>query len=324
MILLGSGFFIILLVTFGIVAVLTSPSAGDKVIRQRLAAVTADRSANGTVSMEASELLRKEETGRFGWLDTILEHHLSLKKFRRYIMQSGVKTTVSGIAVQTLVMAVIGLLGSMIVYPQLLAEIGAPAVMALLPFARVVWARSRRVKSFDKALPQAVDIMARALRAGHSTASALEMVAQSSPEPACSEFSEVFRQQNFGMPMREALMQMLDRVPSQDLRVVATAIIVQRETGGNLVEILDRTVYIIRERQRIQGEIRTQTAQGRMTGWILSALPLIMLLLINFVDPGYSKVLFTNPTGHILIYIGLALIALGTFFINKIVNSIEV
>jgi len=119
-------------------------------------------------------------------------------------------------------------------------------------------------------------------------------------------------------------MQMVDRVPSQDLRVLVTAILVQRETGGNLVEILDRTVTVIRERQRIHGEIRVQTAQGRLTGWILTALPVVMLVLINLTDPGYSKILFTDPTGRKLIYVGIAFIALGAFFIRKIINSIEV
>jgi tight adherence protein B len=166
--------------------------------------------------------------------------------------------------------------------------------------------------------------MARALRAGHSVSGSIEICAQGTPEPAGAEFAEVFRQQNFGLPLRDAFMQMLDRVPSQDLRVLVTAILVQRETGGNLVEILDRTVNVIRERQRIYGEIRVQTAQGRLTGWILTALPVVMLVLINLVDPGYSKILFTDPTGRKMIYIGICLIALGAFFIRQIINSIEV
>lgn len=155
-------------------------------------------------------------------------------------------------------------------------------------------------------------------------AAAIEMVSQDSVQPVASEFGEVFKQQNFGLPLREALMQMLDRVPSQDLRVLVTAILVQRETGGNLVEILDRTVFIIRERLRIQGEIRIQTAQGRMTGWILSALPVLMLLVINVLNPGYSRILLTNPIGQKLIYIGVGLIVIGTIVINRIVNGIEV
>lgn len=324
MLLLGVGFFGILLLTFGLVVVVTNPSNTDKIIQQRLAAIATPSSGGSPAALEASQLLRKQETGSFGWLEHLLEQYASVKNFRQYVSQSGLKTTVASVLVQSVIFAVIGLLGSLVLLPILAVEIGAPLVLGVLPLMRVSWARSRRIRTFDSALPQTIDMMARALRAGHSTASALELMTQGAPEPACSEFSEVFRQQNFGMPLREALLQMLDRVPSQDLRVVSTAIIVQRETGGNLVEILDRTVFIIRERQRIKGEIRIQTAQGRMTGWILSALPVIMLGLINFVAPGYSKILFSDPTGHILIYVGLGLIVLGSFFINKIVNSIEV
>jgi tight adherence protein B len=149
-------------------------------------------------------------------------------------------------------------------------------------------------------------------------------MAEGAPEPAGSEFSEVFRQQNFGLPLRDALMQLIDRVPSQDLRVLVTAIVVQRETGGNLVEVLDRTVFVIRERQRIQGEIRVQTAQGRLTGWILTLLPVIVMLLINVSDPGYSKPLFHDPFGHKLLGLCGALILLGAFTINRIINSIDV
>ena len=145
-------------------------------------------------------------------------------------------------------------------------------------------------------------MLARALRAGHSVVGAMEMLAENAQEPAASEFGEIFKQQNLGLPMRDALMQLLDRVPSADLRVLVTAILVQKDTGGNLAEILDRTVFVIRERLRIQGEIQVQTAQGRLTGWILSALPVVMLVLLNLVNPGYSSILLSDPFGRKLIY----------------------
>ena len=119
-------------------------------------------------------------------------------------------------------------------------------------------------------------------------------------------------------------MQLLDRVPSQDLRVVVTAILVQKDTGGNLGEILDRTVTVIRERIRIRGDIQVQTAQGRMTGWILTLLPVVLLLVINVINPGYSQVLFHEATGRKLIYVGLSLLAAGGLSIRHIINSIEV
>jgi tight adherence protein B len=124
--------------------------------------------------------------------------------------------------------------------------------------------------------------------------------------------------------MRNALLQLLDRVPSPDLRVLVTAIMVQKDTGGNLVEILDRTVFVIRERLRIQGEIRVETAQGRLTGWILTALPVVMMVLLNLVNPGYSSILFHDELGRKLIYISLGMLGVGSLIIRKIVNGIEV
>jgi tight adherence protein B len=126
------------------------------------------------------------------------------------------------------------------------------------------------------------------------------------------------------LSIRNALVQLLERVPSPDLRVLVTAIMVQKDTGGNLVEILDRTVFVIRERLRIQGEIQVQTAQGRLTGWILSGLPVVMMVLLNLVNPGYSSILFHDPGGRKLIYLGLAMLVVGSVIIRRIVNGIEV
>jgi tight adherence protein B len=324
MILLASVFFLLLAVTMTLVMVLTAPAKDAKTIQARMNRLAVHAPGSPEIALEASELLRKAPTNRFGWLDRSLTEYKPAQRIERYVSQSGVKTTAGVVLVQSLVCAAIGFGIVAIIYPWLLVEGGAACLLAMLPWGRVAWMRNRRMRAFDTALAHAIDMMARALRAGHSIAGAIEIVAQGCPEPAGSEFAEVFRQQNFGLPLRDAMMQMLDRVPSQDLRVLVTAILVQRETGGNLVEILDRTVNVIRERQRIHGEIRVQTAQGRLTGWILTALPVIMLILINLVDPGYSKILFTDPDGRKMIYAGCVCIALGAFFIRQIINSIEV
>jgi tight adherence protein B len=324
MILLATVFFLILAMTMTVVLVATAPAKDAKAIQTRMNRLAVHAPGSPDIPLEASELLRKAPTSRFGWLDRSLTEFRPAQRIERYVSQSGVKTTGSAVLVQTLVCAAIGFGIAAIVYPWILVEIGAACLLAMVPWGRVVFMRNRRMRAFDTALAHAIDTMARALRAGHSIAGSIEIVAQGCPEPAGSEFAEVFRQQNFGLPMRDALMQMLDRVPSQDLRVLVTAILVQRETGGNLVEILDRTVTVIRERQRIHGEIRVQTAQGRLTGWILTALPVVMLVLINLTDPGYSKILFTDPDGRKMIYAGCGLIALGAFFIRQIINSIEV
>jgi tight adherence protein B len=180
--------------------------------------------------------------------------------------------------------------------------------------------RSRRLKAFNNALPDAIDLMARCLVAGHSVGSSIEMIGQQAPEPLAFEFVQVYQQQRLGLQFRDALLQMGDRVPSRDLQFFITAILVQKETGGDLTEILSRASHVIRERVRIEGEVRTRTAQGRLTGWILGLLPVVMLVLINIVSPGYSDVLFHDPVGQDLMYAGAGLIAIGAFFIKRIVN----
>lgn len=180
--------------------------------------------------------------------------------------------------------------------------------------------KSRRLASFNEKLPDALDLIARALRAGHSVSAAIEIVAEEAAEPLRSEFGEVHKQQNFGIPNRDALLQLGRRVPSTDLQVVITAILVQKETGGNLVEILDRTTAVLRDRQRIQGQLRVHTAQGRLTGWILSLLPFVMFCLISLANPGYSAILVHDPTGRKLAYAGICMMATGGLLIRKIVR----
>lgn len=314
----------ILIVTFSVVALATAPSQGDKVLLQRLASIKAGEAGSTEGSMDATHLLKTQHNSQFGWLEAALERYRFSQKLQAYIAQGASTTTVANLMLSSLVLAVLGYAVGYFFVPMLPVELAAAIACGMFPIARISFKRSRRIRAFNTVLPEAIDMMARALRAGHSMVSAIEMVSQHAVEPAGSEFGEVFKQQNFGLPLREALLQMQDRVPSQDLRVLITAILVQRETGGNLVEILDRTVFIIRERLRIQGDIRVHTAQGRMTGWILSALPVVLLFIINMIDPGYSRVLFSQPAGRKMIYIGCGLITLGSAIIWRIVNGIEV
>ncbi|MBV8632378.1 MAG: type II secretion system F family protein [Silvibacterium sp.] len=324
MMMLISGFIAILAVTFGVMMLAASPSRDAKRVEQRIAVIQAGTARIDGMDMDATSLLRASSSDRFGWLDTSFQKYPLWKNLQRFVMQSGVNSNASAVLVQSAAMGVIGLLTASIVYPEPSVEIIAACVMASLPWIRIAWARSRRLKAFNKDLPEAIDMMARALRAGHAISGAIEMAGDSAPPATGKEFAEVFRQQNFGLPLREALLQLLERVPSPDLRVLITAILVQRETGGNLVEVMDRTVFLIRERQRIQGEIKVQTAQGRLTGWILSLMPIGLMGILNIIDPGYSKILLTDPFGRKLCYVGLGLIVLGGLIIRQIVNGVDV
>ena len=269
-------------------------------------------------------MFKATNRGRFGWLDEILEPYSFAQAIEKRILQAHSSTTVGTLILTSLSLFIAGYATAWLFAPMVLIDVPAGVTLGSLPYGILSFKRTRRISAFNAVLAESIDMLARALRAGHSVVGGMEMLAANAQEPAASEFGEIFKQQNLGLPMRDALMQLLDRVPSPDLRVLVTAILVQRDTGGNLAEILDRTVFVIRERLRIQGEIQTQTAQGRLTGWILSALPVVMVVLLNLVNPGYSSILFSDPFGRKLIYFSVGMLAVGTLIIRHIVNGIEV
>jgi tight adherence protein B len=321
--LLLTAFFVMLITLFAIVAITMSPSAEEKAVAKRLASIRA-ATGSGIVGQSQNGLLKVEEAGRFGWLEDILRQLPVTDRVQMLILQADSQTTFGTLILYSFGLAVAACFIVFLVLPFMPLVLAAAIAAASIPFVILGILRNRRIAKFNAGLPDAIDMIARSLRAGHSMVASISIVAEHAVEPVGSEFAEVFRKQNFGLPLREALTDLLARVPSQDLRVLVTAILVQKDTGGNLAEILDRTVKVIRERLRIQGEIRTHTAQGRMTGWILCALPVVMLVLINMVNPGYSDVLFHDPFGRELLYAGVVLLSLGAFVIRQIVNGIEV
>jgi tight adherence protein B len=316
-------FFLLLMATFGLVMVVTRESPQEKTVEQRMALIHIPKAKAGGTA-ERDQLLKATNTGRFGWLDEILEPYPFAQMVRKRILQAGSSKTVATLILTSLGLLVTGYSVAWFFAPMILIDVPAGVAMGSLPYGILSFKRTRRISAFNAVLAESIDMLGRALRAGHSVAGAMEMLAANAQEPAASEFGEIFKQQNLGLPLRDALMQLLDRVPSADLRVLVTAILVQRDTGGNLAEILDRTVFVIRERLRIQGEIQVQTAQGRLTGWILSALPVVMLVLLNLLNPGYSSVMLSDPFGRKLIYASVGMMAVGTLIIRRIVNGIEV
>lgn len=314
----------ILTVTFGTVALVGSSSRSQRMIEKRVTAVLSWEHDATLNRPQIQSLLKSEPDGIFAGLDSALEKQRVWQAIAGLIVRADMKVSPVAILLSCLGLAAAGFGLVYIWVSAVPVQVGVAAAFAYGPIFYLKFKGSRRIKLFDTNLPDGIDMMSRALRAGHSMAASINVIAEQGQEPVRSEFSEVFKQQNFGLPLRDALEQMLERVPSQDLRVMVTGILVQKETGGNLAEILDRTSQTIRERLKIQGEIRTHTAQGRMTGWILCALPVVMLIVINFLNPGYSKVLIDTPTGRMLSYVGVALLVIGGFIIRQIVNGIEV
>jgi tight adherence protein B len=317
-------FVAILSVTFGVMAFAAGASHSQTTIEQRIMRIGISKDKLVSNMVEIEQLLKVDPAKKFGWIDGFLQKYRISHMLETRIAQSNSKISVVMLILFSVGLAILGFAVTSLCVSFLAIQIVVACALGCVPFGIVSFKRSRRISAFNAGLPDAIDMMGRSLRAGHSMVASINIVAEQSVDPVRTEFHEVFKQQNFGLPLRDALMQMLSHVPSQDLRVLVTGILVQKETGGNLAEILDRTGTVVRERMRIQGEIRTHTAQGRLTGYILCSLPVIMLLVINFINPGYSNALMNTPVGHKLICIGIFLLAAGAMAIRHIINGIEV
>jgi tight adherence protein B len=201
-----------------------------------------------------------------------------------------------------------------------LLGVGAGLLLGSAPFAWIVFMRNRRFEKFEGGLPEALDLMVSALRAGHSLIAAMGLVARECADPVGGEFKACFDEQNYGLELKSALDNMQHRVPLQDLKITATAIMIQKESGGNLAEVLDKTAHVIRERFRLKREVKTHTAQGRLTGLILSLLPLALGTALYFVNPGMMSILWHKDIGIKLIWTAIGMTILGGLVIRKIVN----
>jgi tight adherence protein B len=193
-------------------------------------------------------------------------------------------------------------------------------VVAFFPIFFVLFKRSKRFAAFEKELPSACDLMVSALRAGQSLIAAMGMVSRECSDPLGGEFRTCFEEQNFGLEMKMAIDNLIRRVPLQDLRIVCTAILIQKESGGNLAEVLDKTAHVIRERFRLRREVQTRTAQGRMTGYVLTLLPIILGIALYCVNPTMMSLLWTRDIGVKLLWAASAMIIVGGLIIRKIVN----
>ena len=189
-----------------------------------------------------------------------------------------------------------------------------------LPWIWLYYKRAKRLKSFAAQLPDAMELVARALRAGHSLAAGMHVVAEEMPAPISKEFGRVYEEQNLGIPLEEALKGMCERVPNLDLRFFVTSVGIQRQTGGDLAEILDRIGHIIRERFKILGQVKALTAEGRLSGIVLIAMPIGLFMLMLWMKPDYIRLLWTEPMGIKMSIAAIILVLIGSYAIKKIVD----
>jgi tight adherence protein B len=188
------------------------------------------------------------------------------------------------------------------------------------PFLFVLFKRRKRFDKFEQQLPEALDLMVSAMRAGHSLNSSLDLVANEVPDPVGAEFRICFDEQNYGLELKTAMNNLITRVPLQDMKMVVTAILIQKESGGNLAEVLDKVAYVIRERFRLKRQVRVHTAQGRMTGWILSILPVVLGVGLYLINPQNMSLLWTREIGIRLLWAAGIMTVIGALIIRKIVN----
>ena len=189
-----------------------------------------------------------------------------------------------------------------------------------LPWLWVYMKRAGRLKAFAGQLPDAMELVARALRAGHSLAAGMHVVAEEMPAPISKEFGRVYEEQNLGIPLEEALKSMCDRVPNLDLRFFVTSVAIQRQTGGDLAEILDRIGHVIRERFKILGQVKALTAEGRLSGVVLIALPIGLFMMMLYMKPDYIELLWKDPMGVKMSIGAIVLMLIGSYAIKKIVD----
>jgi tight adherence protein B len=192
--------------------------------------------------------------------------------------------------------------------------------LGTLPLLWLIWRKKRRLKAFAAQLPDALELISRALRAGHSLAAGFNMVQEEMAEPISIEFGRVFEEQNLGIPMEDALTSLADRIPNLDLRFFSTAVILQRQTGGDLAEILDKIGYLVRERFKIWGQVQALTGEGRLSGIVLLALPPVLFLAVYRLNPDYVMMLFTDPMGKQMLAGAIVMQVLGAVVIRKIIN----
>jgi len=312
-------FFIILITVFAVVIFFTEPSQADKKIHSRL--VSLDRPAvSYSETDEDTGIVREITFSTVPALDRFLRNNRYALGLHLLIEQADAQWTVGRVIFSALVLVVFGaVLGNWWISPGVIGWIPG-LVLGTAPYFYLLKKRNRRLQRFAELLPEAIDLMARGLRGGQAIGATVENVALEAEEPVRSEFRRTADEQSFGLPFRESMLNLSRRVPVPDLQFLVTAILVQKETGGNLSEILDKTSHVIRERVRVQGQIRIRTAQGRLTGAILCALPFVMFLGMNVLNPGYGRVLFENPIGQKMVLYSCILMVLGIITIRKIVN----
>jgi tight adherence protein B len=315
---------IFVLVFVGVFALIALPlmvAGSARTSKQVLASLDSALSTDAPSTREQILNIRKDATiSSIPWLNKKLLQFQIAPFLQRLISQANLKWSAGRLLALCGVCFIVPAYG---IYAEF-KNIGIALLVGLgigfAPLGWVLYLRGRRFLKFQEGLPEALDLMVSALRAGHSLIAAMGLVSRECPDPVGMEFRGCFEEQNYGLELKVALDNMMQRMPIQDLAIVATAIIIQKESGGNLAEVLDKTAYVIRERFRLQRQVKVHTAQGRLTGWVLTLLPVVLAGLLYFINPDMMSVLWKKPMGIKLIWTAVGMICVGGLVIRNIVT----
>ncbi len=297
---------------------LTTPAGGDarmrRVLRRRLARMDAGE------LHENALVIREKYLQSLSPLEQQLEELPYMEKLTVMSEQAGIPTPGYRIVLASGLFAGLAAIVVGLVTHNALVALAAGFAGGCVPVSRIVALRRRRFEKIEEQLPDAIDVMKRALRAGHPFNGALKLVADDMDQPIAREFELAFSEVNYGNDVRRAMLGLLSRVPSVTMMAVVTSVLVQRETGGNLAEILDQIAGVVRGRFRFQRKVRALSAEGRISAWVLAMVPLALVVLLSVVSPHYLPVLLHKEIGHLLIYGALTLFVIGVFWISRVIR----
>jgi len=308
---------LVALAAFALFLLLDQRRARARLIKERLAQ---ESKAPETGAEEELAVVRDEQLSNIPALDALLRRSERVSAIQKMLSQGGLTTRAGNFLGLCTLVAIVATIVAFVLTRKVEIAWVCLLVGFLLPYSYASFRRTQRFAKFEELFPEAIDTLARAVRAGHAFTTALEMITSEVAEPVAGEFRQLFEEQKFGMPVRDALLNLTERVPLVDVKFFVTAVMLQRETGGNLAEILDNLSYVIRERFKIQRQVRVYTAQGRLTMALLMGMPPIIVVTMLVLNPGFIHPLFADPIGHTLLVAGITLQTVGYFVIRKIIR----
>jgi tight adherence protein B len=316
-ILIGIGIFlsVVLLIqgTYYALRSIRKPEA--RKVRKRLLSLSAEGSKE-----EPVDIMRGTAVSGVPWLNRLLLKLRWTERMKLLLEQAGSERPLGFFVLLSVLLAAVGFLIFSRVDSSYLVSVCMGAIFALMPFCYIYSKKRRRMQKFERQLPEALDLIARSLKAGHAFSGGLKMVVDEFDDPVSTEFDTAIDEINFGIGINDALKNMLKRVDCPDLKFFVISVVIQRETGGNLAEILASIAHLIRERFRLQGHIRTLAAEGKFSAAILTGIPFFVAAALLLLSPGYVETLLEEPIGRIMIVFGLFLMAVGFVIMKKIIT----